>query len=78
MVATWITVHMNCAAVAYFWASMESFMAKSQKRPSKQIEVTSSEMNIQMKMNIILWCSLAQITTKKTHQKTPNKVVRAT
>lgn len=49
MVATGTTVSMNGAEVPYFWSSTESFVAKSQKQPSKHIEVTSSEMNIQMK-----------------------------
>lgn len=49
MAATWTTVSMNDAEVACFWASMESFVAKSQKQSSKQTEVTSSEMNTEMK-----------------------------
>lgn len=53
MAATRTTERMNGAEAAYFWASMESFVAKSQKQPMKQTEVTSSEMNIQMKKNII-------------------------
>lgn len=73
MVATRTTEHMNGAEVAYFWASMESFVAKPQKQPIKQIEVTSSEMNIQMKKNIILYVLTCTGNKKKTQQKKPLK-----
>lgn len=73
MAATRTTERMNGAEAAYFWASMESFVAKSQKQPMKQTEVTSSEMNIQMKKNIILYVLTRTGNKKKTQPKKPLK-----